>query len=501
MRMPMPAVPIQRQNTTYRTLAESVRRFIAEGTLRPGEKLPSVRQMARQRGVSTGTVVKAYASLENLGEVEVRSQSGFYIRPRSGVEYPLPQMARPMARPSYVGVSDLAAEVMTSSALPANVAFGWSTPDAAIFPNRRIARMMASIIRDDPDSLARSTVNWGFEPLAREIARRYVHAGVALSHAEVLITVGCTEALNLSIRAVTKPGDTVAMETPVSFGLMQILQSLGVRVLEIPACPREGLQLEELRAALVARKITALFVMPNYQNPLGCSLSDAHKARLYALLQEFDIPAVEDDVYTELHFGAQCPRPLKAWDTDGRVLLCGSFAKTLVPGFRVGWCAPGRYLEPVRRLKMANTMGTPLVLQKTITDFLRIGGYDHHLRSLRRTYQQHLRLYSENLRRHCPPGTRLTQPDGGYVLWVQFPAAVDTVRLYHEALQKKVSIAPGILFSAQPRFNHCIRLNTSSPWSDRIQSALRLIGRLAAAQLDGAGEKSAAPDLQRQPVS
>jgi DNA-binding transcriptional MocR family regulator len=479
----MPTLPAQRQNAIHRELADSLRRFIAEGTLRPGEKLPSVREMVRQRGVSAGTVVKAYRLLENLGEVEVRAQSGFYVRPRTGADYPLPQMARPMAKPSYVGVSDLAADVMTTSAMPANVALGWGTPDSAHFPNRQIARMLSSIVRENPGWLARSTLNWGHEPLTREIARRYVHSGVSLSHAEVLITVGCIEAMNLSIRAVTKPGDTVAVETPVSFGLMQILQSLRVRVLEIPTCARDGLQLATLRSALVAGRIAAVVVMPNFQNPLGCCMSDAQKGELYTLLQEFDLPAIEDDVYSELHFGLRRPKPLKAWDTDGRVLLCGSFTKTLTPGFRVGWCAPGRYLEPVRRLKMANTMGTPLILQKTITDFLRLGGYDHHLRRLRRTYRRNLELFTTTLRRSCPPGTRLSHPEGGYILWVQFPSGVDTGRLYREALRENISIAPGILFSVKPRYTNCLRLNASSLWSERIEAALRRLGQLAADQL------------------
>ena len=485
----MSAVPIKRQPTTHRKLADSLDRFIVDGTLRSGEKLPSVRAMARQRGVSAGTVVKAYGLLENLGKVEVRPQSGFYVRARDSlVDYPLPQMAPPMARPSYVGVDDLAADVMTTSASPGNVAFGWATPDPELFPNRRLARMLSSIIRDDPAWLARSALNWGYPPLAREIARRYVHAGVALPHAEVLVTLGCTEAMNLCIRAVAKPGDTVALETPFSFALRQTLQTLEIRVLEIPTCAQEGLHLHALRAALVARKIVAVILMPNFQNPLGCSLSDTQKGALYGLLQEFDIPAVEDDVYSELHFGPLRPKPLKAWDTDGRVLLCSSFTKTLTPGFRVGWCAPGRYLEPVRRLKMANTMGTPLVLQKTITDFLRLGGYEHHLRGLRRHYQRQLRLYAEALRRSCPAGTRLSQPAGGFVLWVEFPPGVDSVRLYHDAMRHKVSIAPGSLFSCQPVYRHCIRLNASSPWSERIAAALRLLGRLATAQLRAAGK-------------
>jgi DNA-binding transcriptional MocR family regulator len=492
----MLAVPFQRPDAPYRQLADSLRRFIDEGTLQPGVRLPSVRLMARQRGVSPGTVVKAYGLLENLGQVEGRLRSGFYVRPRVELERPLPHVAQPMAHPSYVGMDDLAADVMTGSTDPDMIAFGWAIPDSTCFPNRRIGRMLASIVRDDPGWLARSGLNWGYEPLAREIARRYVLCGVGLSHAEVLITLGCTEALNLSIRAVAKPGDTVAVETPAAFALLQQLQILRIRVLEIPACAAKGIALDELRRALERKKIAAVIVMPNFQNPLGCTLSDAGKGELYRLLQEFDLPAVEDDVYGELHFGEQRPKPLKAWDVDGRVLHCSSFTKTLAPGLRVGWCAPGRYFEPVRRLKMASTMGTPLVLQKTLCDFLRIGGYEHHLRALRAGFQANLRRYAETIRRNCPLGTGLSRPAGGYILWIQFPPEVDTLRLYREASQQGINLAPGALFSSQPRFNNCIRINASTPWSPQVEAALKLVCYLAALQLPRRTGRSTGPGLR-----
>lgn len=464
-----------------------------EGTLRPGEKLASVREAARQRKVSTRTVMKAYARLEDAGLIEARSQSGFYVRPRNTVGFPLPRIAAPMAKPSYIGISDLAADVMSTSADPANVAFGWGTPAPALFPNRQLARQLMSISRDNPLLLAECGLNWGYQPLMREIARRYVLAGIPVSHAEILITIGCTEALNLCLRAVAKPGDTVATCTPVSFGLLSILRSLGLKVLEIPACPINGIDLADLRAALAQRRAVAVVVMANVQNPLGCTMTDERKAALYALLEEFDLPAVEDDVYGELHFAARRPKPLKAWDKAGRVLLCSSFAKTLAPGLRIGWCAPGRYLEPVRRLKIANTMGTPVILQKAISDLLRLGGYDRHLRILRRTCESQIKRYSEAIRLTAPPGTALSQPQGAFILWVEFPAEVDTVPLYHAALRHKVSVAPGRLFSAGRQFGNCIRINASIPWSPRVEAAVRLIGRLATAQLTRTNRTPSSP--------
>lgn len=469
--------------TGYQELAEALRRFIEQGSLRAGQKVPSVRQMARQRGVSPATVVKAYAALENSGLIEARPQSGFYVRPQTPHERLAPRMARPMAEASYVGVSDLAARVMTLAADPAIVPLGSGHPDSSLFPNRKLARLLGSLVRNEPLLLSRHSLNWGHEPLAREVARRYLQAGALISHEEMVITLGCTEALNLALRAVTRPGDTVALETPAYFGFLQIIQSLGLKVLEIPADPGEGMSLDALRDALARKAVQAVVVMPHFQHPLGSSMPDEKKAHLHALLQEFDVPAVEDDVYGDLHFVESRPRPLKAWDSDGRVLLCSSFDKSLAPGLRVGWCAPGRYLEPVRRLKLANTMGTPVVLQKAICDFLRTGGYDHHLRTMRRTCQRQLERFSREILRVFPRGTRLSRPQGGFILWVELPAGVDTLALHAEAVKRKINFAPGPAFSVRDRYRNCLRINCSLPWGEPVKEALAVLGARAAAQL------------------
>lgn len=320
----------------YLDLADSLQQLIEQGTLRAGHRVPSVRRMSLQRSVSISTVLQAYTVLENRGYLEARPQSGYYVRPRLPSDTPVPRMARPMAKPSYVGVNDLTADVMRYSADPQYVALGAACPAASLFPTKKLARLLGSVARNDPGLLGRYALNWAYEPLTREIARRYLQAGATLSHEEVVVTVGCAEALNLSLRAVTKPGDTVAVETPAYFGILETIQSLNLRVLEIPTDAREGLCLEETRQAFQRAEVKALFVMPSFQNPLGSSMPDEKKEKLYSLLCEFDVPAIEDDIYGDIHFSERRPKPLKAWDRDGRVLLCSSFGKTLAPSLRVG---------------------------------------------------------------------------------------------------------------------------------------------------------------------
>ena len=303
------------------------------------------------------------------------------------------------------------------------------------------------------------------------------------AHDELVVTIGCSEALNLCLRAVTKPGDTVAIETPAYFGFLEMIESLNLRALEIPTCSREGICLDELRDAIEQNDIKAVLVMPNFHNPLGSLMSDEKKKRLYDLLCEYDLPAIEDDIFADTHCGDFRPKPLKAWDRDGRVMLCSSFGKTLAPSFRIGWTAPGRYLERVRRLKFTNTMGTPVVLQKTIAEFLRDGGYDHHLRTLRRAYQQQLHQFAQAMQRYFPEGTRYSRPQGGNVIWVELPAKVDTLKLHHEALKHRINTAPGALFSAKDRYHNCLRMSCGLPWSDEIEAALKTLGELIKKQL------------------
>ena len=467
----------------YVELADSLQQLVEQGTLRPGHRVPSVRRMALQRDVSISTVLQAYTVLENRGFLEARPQSGYYVRPRLSLEAPEPRMARPMAKPSYVGVSDLTAEILAHTIDPAFLSLGAACPAPSLFPAKKLARVMGSVVRNDPSLIGRYAMNWGYEPLTREIARRYLQAGATVAHDELAITVGCTEAINLALRAVTKPGDTIAVETPAYYGILQIIQSLNLRVLEIPTDSREGLCVDAFREALQQNDIKALFVVPSFQNPLGSCMPDAAKEKLYELLVEFDIPAIEDDVYGDLHFSERRPKPLKSWDRDGRVLLCSSFCKTLAPSLRVGWIAPGKYMERVRRLKFTNTLGTPVVLQKTISDFLRDGGYDHHLRSIRRAYQNQLHLFSQAVLRHFPAGTRLSRPQGGFVLWLELPNGIDTYKLYQDALNKRITIAPGALFTAKDRYKNCLRISAGIPWTDTIAQALETIGNLAKQQL------------------
>ncbi len=465
----------------YQTLAEDIARSIRQGLLRPGQRLPSVRQASAARGVSPATVFQAYYLLEAQGLVRSRPRSGYYVAQAAGRLPPEPDVASaPDGRSRPVDVSALVFEVLESAMAREIVPLGSAFPSPALFPLVKLGRAMAhEAVHLDP----RSTVDDltpGKVELRRHIALRYRVGGVDLDASDLVVCNGAIEALNLCIAAVTRPGDTVLVESPCFYAALQTLERQGLHAVEVPTHPREGVDLAALDAAIRRHSPKACWLMTRFQNPLGASLPEAKTRELVELLARHELPLIEDDVYGELHFHAHRPPPAKAFDHRGLVLHCSSFSKTLAPGYRIGWAAPGRYTEQVARLKLTHTLATCVPAQLAIARYLQRGGYERHLRALRKTLAAQQALYLDAVARHFPAGTRVTRPDGGYFLWIELPPGCDALSVQRQAAQRGISIAPGPMFSAHRGHAHCLRLNYGHPLDARVEAALATLGALSA---------------------
>jgi DNA-binding transcriptional MocR family regulator len=463
----------------YEKVASHVNGMIDRGALRPGDRLPSVRKLSRQQHVSVSTVVQAYQALEDRGLIEARPQSGHYVRLRRLSALPEPRTARPSAIASKVSISDLVARVYGAVSDPRVMPFGAVVPHASLLPTVKLNRMLSQIAREAGGLAVAYDPPPGYPRLRSALARRSVVWGCPLSADDFVTTVGCMEALALCLMAVTKPGDAIAVEAPAYYGLLQLVEHLGLKVFEIPAHPRSGMELSILEALLAERKLAACLAMPNFNNPLGSLMSDESKEKLVGILAAHDVPLIEDDIYGELYFGDERPRPAKAFDQRGLVLLCGSVSKTLAPGYRVGWAAPGRYRERVERLKFAHSVATPVLTQMAIAEFLESGGYEHHLRQLRRRLAQEVARYTDTISLSFPAGTRISRPAGGFVLWIELPPGISALELHARALAEKISIAPGPIFSAKQRFTNCLRISCARPFDPDVERALERLGALA----------------------
>jgi DNA-binding transcriptional MocR family regulator len=471
-------VPERQDQMLYEEIARQIRELIAHGTLRPGERIPSVRRLSRQRDVSISTVLQAYRVLESEGVIEAKPQSGYFVRPKLREVPAEPELSRPVPNATEVNVTELAMRVMDATRDPGLVRLGAALPSPELLPTAQLNRAMAAAGRRNPDAGNSYDVAPGNLALRVQISRRALESGCTLSVDDIVTTFGGTEALCLCLRAVAQPGDTIAIESPTYFGILQCIESLGMKALEIPTHPRDGVSLDALAFALETQPVKACLFVLNFNNPLGSCMPDENKRQLVEMLAARNIPLIEDDIYGDLAFTSNRPKTAKSFDRKGLVLLCDSFSKTLAPGYRVGWTAPGQFLERVKHLKIVSTMATATLPQMAIADFLANGGYDHHLRKVRRLYADKVALMTRAICEYFPEGTKVTRPQGGQVLWVELPERIKALELFSRALAEKISIAPGPIFSAKNRFQNFVRLNCGNPWSPAIEDALRRLGQL-----------------------
>ncbi|HXV21221.1 MAG TPA: PLP-dependent aminotransferase family protein, partial [Desulfuromonadales bacterium] len=454
----------------YEEVAARIASLVEEGIFRPGEKVPSIRGLSQQQGVSLNTVKQAYAFLEDRRLIEARPQSGYFVCARLP-ELPVePPITRREISPTEVSLGDLSRMILRDAMRPELLQLGVSLPDPESLPIERLSRMMHSEIRRRPAQSIEYAIPPGNERLRTQIAKHMLLAGCVLKPDEIVITTGCMEAVFLALKTLCRPGDTVVVESPTFFNFLQLIEALGLKALEIPTSPTEGMSLEALGYALEHNEVKACLVVTNFNNPLGCVMTSARKQEMVRLLERHGVPLIEDDIHGDLAHTDERPGVARSFSRSGNVLLCSSFSKTVAPGYRVGWIAPGRYQQEIEALKMAVTVASASPTQMAVAEFLANGGYERHLRKIRRTYAQKMAKMGEAIGRYFPAGTKVSRPRGGFCLWVEMPEGVDSQRLYGEALAEGITIAPGTLFSASGKFRNCVRLNAAY-WSARVEGA------------------------------
>lgn len=474
----------------YQRLATHYREAIQAGSLTPGDRFPSVRNLMVRHEVSLSTALQLCRQLERDGWLEARPRSGNFVT------LPRRPAARDLSEPiglaldpaAYVGIHERVSEFITLGLLnPVKVNFSRARCSPELYPAEALRKAAAQALRRDPDLLVRVGSHNGNEGFRNVLAKRAMASGMVIAPNDIVITQGCIEALNLALRAVTQPGDVVAVESPTFFGLLQILESLGLRALEIPTSPQTGISLEALELALqTCDPIKALVVVPHLQNPLGAIMPDAHKARLVELCAASGIALIEDDTYSAAANDDRPLKALKAWDTTGNVIHCASLHKILAPGLRIGWISGGRWQARVEMFKHAQTHNNEELSQLAAAEFMASSAYDRHLRRLRVALRGQRARAAQAITAYFPEGTRFGQPDGGITLWVELADKLSSRRLFDAALKEGILIAPGLMFSNSNRFDHYIRVNCGWPYTAEIDWALRRLGQLCG-ELSAAG--------------
>ncbi len=463
----------------YLRIAKNIEHKIEHNLFKQGDKLPSLRSICREHGVSMSTALQAYHHLENKSLIEPRPQSGFFVSMSPKQLLKLPKISKPKETLKNGDLDELVAKVYNNLGdQNKNIRFSLGVPDIDLLPIAKLNKGVVHAIRNIEGSGVAYEHPLGNRQLREQIARWSLSMEANLNADDIITTAGCLNAISFCLMALTKREDTIVIESPVSFGMIQVIQSLGLKIIELPTHPETGIELDALRNVLAKNKVKLILLISNFSNPLGCCMPDEHKKEVVRLIEEYNIPLIENDLNADIYFGSHRPKSCKTYDESGLVLWCGSVSKSLAPGYRVGWVEPGRFKEQILQVKMYHTISSTSITEEVIANFLETGRYESHLRKLRQTLYSNYLQYIRAINEYFPDDTRASRPQGGFVLWLELNKKINTTELYDHAIKHHISIAPGKMFTLQNQFSNCMRISYGLCWNEKIDNSLKTLGHI-----------------------
>lgn len=467
--------PENKPNKLYQLIVSQLRDSIINEQLRFGDRLPSLRKMSEIYRVSVGTVLNAYLQLERERFIQAKPQSGFYVSYKNAgaaIQYHHPGV------PVDVEISDLVAMIFKTAQSNNFLNLGASSVPASLFPLNKLNKMSRELIRENPEHSSSYLYPPGLEELRIQIAKNCTHFGKTVRPEEIVITSGTIDAVNLCLRSVAGPGDTVIVESPCYYGILQSIEYFKMKAIEVPGHPRTGIDLDILSQVLKKETVKACIITANFHNPTGALMPEKNKRLFVEMMSHYGVSVIEDDVFGALYFSETIPKPLFAYDQEGIVQYCSSFSKTLSPGLRVGWAIPGKHQPRVEKLKYMASMATASFPQHLAARYLQSGGYERHLRKLRKSLENNMIQMINAVYSYFPLGTQVVLPQGGGLIWVQLPEQVDMDFFVQEAIKRKISIAPGQLFSTTQNFKNYLRFTSWLNFDSKTDDAFKVLGRL-----------------------
>lgn len=482
----VPAAPV------YQQIADWFRREIEAGRLGPGDRLPTIRALARSLAVNRDTVAFAYEALAREGWLESTVGRGTFVRRPEAAAPPSP--FEPVLSPLVERLLDFERARVRYAAPAGTVPLHSLVPDPSLYPADEFRRAVARVMARDGSDLLRYGLPQGHPGLRELLAARLRETGMRVGADEIVVTQGASEGIALALRLFAAPGDVVAVEEPTYHNVLSALAALGLRAAPVPM--RDGAaDLAALERALERPEVKLFYTMPTFHNPLGTTTDLAHRRALLAVAAAADKPVVEDAYEMDLRFAGRPVPALAALDERGLVVQLFSFSKSLFPGARVGSIAArGRTVEALLALKHASDLGGALVLQAALAEFVASGGYERHLARVRRTLRGRRDALLEALAREMPEGVTWTRPEGGLQLWVELPAFVDTAELLADAVRGGVLFAPGFQFRSDPRPSSGLRLSIALAGEDEIRRGVAVLARAVRARLAAGRAQPVADD-------
>jgi 2-aminoadipate transaminase len=480
----------------YIQLRDQVRALVYAGDLRSGDRIPASRELAGQLGIHRTTVANAYAELESEGLIEGHVGRGTFI---CGI--PEKRFSPPPRSNGHGGATrwealfaDERAEEGLSRLMPeiplGAIAFTVARPPEEFFPAEEFRRCANAALRREGRRILSLGSTDGYEPLRQELIDWFQSEGQTVKPEELLITDGCQQAIDLICKAFLRPGDSVALENPAYPGAMAIFSAARAHMLAVPVetdgagSGHTGLDIAALETVLMQNRVKFIFVTPDYHNPTGTALPLAARRRLLELASRFQVPVIEDSIYSRVHLRGTAMPSLKSLDTSGNVIQIASFSKIAFPGLRVGWCIGAESaIERLRSVKQSTDLHTDQLSQATLAEFMRRGYLTRHLARMKKLYRSRLEALEEALERHMPDSATWTKPNGGMSLWVTLPSGFDAGELLIHAREQGIYFLQGRLFYLQQPRPNTLRLGFASVDEKRIARGIHIFCDILKAEM------------------
>lgn len=462
----------------YQDLSDYYEAQIKKGILKTGDKMPSLRQICSEKKISMTTAQMVYSVLESKDLIVSKPKSGYIVCSPYNHKIQLPEATNPLQKAENSRPEDAAINVYDTIDQKHIVQLSLGIPATSFLPVAALNKCIKNAVNTIDYCGVQYDPIEGNSRLRQQIAKRTLHWNGSITLEDVITTSGCIPALSYCLQSITQPGDTIAVESPVYFGILQLAKHLRLKVVELSTHPQTGINLDSLEKLLKKQEIATLVIVSNFSNPLGYCMPDDKKEKLVQLMTQYNIPLIEDDIYGDLYFGEKRPANCKTFDKEGMVLLCNSISKSLAPGYRVGWILPGKYKDKVIKTKAIQQISDTAITHQAVALYLESGKYEKHLRKLRQDLYVNYVKVTKAILEYFPDETRCTQPQGGLFLWVELDKSINAFTLYKKALQKNIAIMPGIAFSLQDQYTHCIRLSYASEWNDDVEKAIKELGIL-----------------------
>jgi DNA-binding transcriptional MocR family regulator len=455
----------------YQQIVTQIKQQISIGTLPPGTRLPPVRDLARQLGLTRLTVHSAYSELQADGWVEATVGRGTFV-----AHPPQPPIAPPTLGRN-VTPDGVMSDMLQINQISGFHALSQADPDPALFPADEYWQCLDAL-RPQAAELLRYGTPQGDVALRVALTDLLRDRGVDAMPDEIMVTSGVTQGLSLVARTLAEPGSTALVEQPTYLGLLNVLKAEGIQPIGVPL-DEQGPQIDAFERLIVQHRPRFFYSVPVYQNPTGLVISDERRRQLLELVARYRLPLVEDDIYGRLSYDKPAPPALYASDSSGQVIYVGGVSKMLIPGLRVGYLVvPPSLRSRLLSLRRATDLHGPTFVQRALAEFLQRGRLQGHLRRVLPHYRDRRDALLRSLERWMPPGVSWTRPEGGFCCWLTLPQHAALDGLYRMALDRGVAYTPGEVFMTQPDDHQHIRLCFGAQPPEVIREGVALLAEL-----------------------